>query len=89
VRRVKARRAGRAVVCDIALAEHADVKTLTAWLKRGDKLLGADTMRHPGRHAHMRIKPAKRLRHGHYELLVIAADKHGDQSSKLARITLR
>ena len=76
-------------MCAIALAEDAEVKTLTAWLKHGEKLLGGDTMRHPGARAHMRITAGKRLRRGRYELLVIAADKHGEQSSKVARITLR
>ena len=89
VRRLRARRAGRAVVADVTFEHRADLRWAVVWLSRRGVVVGSATKRRVhGNHAALRIPFHKRLRGGRYELTVGTMDRHGKDEYKTARVVL-
>jgi hypothetical protein len=90
IHRLRARRAGRAVVADIAFEHRADLKWAVVWLSRKNVVIAkATAKRVHGRHAALRMPFKKRLRGGRYELTVGTMDRHGNDEYKTTRIVLQ
>ena len=90
VRRLGARRVGRAVVAEITFNGSASLKSATAWLTRNGIVVAAATVNHVhGHRATVRLQPRKRPRGGRYSLTVATKDRHGHVEYKAARITLQ
>jgi hypothetical protein len=89
VHRLRARRAGRAVVADITFEHHADLKWAVVWLSRSGVVIGSATKRRVhGKQAALRIPFRKRLRGGRYELTVGTMDRNGRDEYKTTRLVL-
>jgi hypothetical protein len=90
IRRLRAHRAGRAVVADVTFEHRAELRWAVVWLSRRGVVIGTATAKHVrGRHTALRIPFRKRLRGGHYELTVGTMDRHGRDDYKTSRITLQ
>jgi hypothetical protein len=90
VRRLRAHRAGRAVVADIAFEHRADLRWAVAWLSRRGVVVGSATARRVrGRNATLKVPFRKRLRGGRYELTVGTMDRHGHDEYKTTKIVLQ
>jgi hypothetical protein len=90
MRRLRARRAGRAVVVDVAFEHPADLKWAVVWLSRKNVVVGTATAKHVhGKHAALKIAFRKRLRGGRYELTVGAMDRRGRDEYKTTQIVLQ
>jgi hypothetical protein len=90
VRRLRARRAGRAVVADITFEHRADLKWAVVWLSRKNVVIGTATAKRVhGRQATLRIPFHKRPRGGRYELTVGTMDRHGNDEYKTTRVVLQ
>lgn len=90
VRRLRARRAGRAVVADLTFEHRADLRWAVVWLSRRGVVIGTATAKRVhGRQAALRIPFRKRLRGGHYELTVGTMDRQGRDEYKTRGITLQ
>jgi hypothetical protein len=91
VRRVVGRRLKRGMRCRLVFAEKSDVKVVSVWLKRGKNTVAADTVHHVrGRdHVAIKLRTARRLRNGHYTLLVQTREHDGAVAIERKRVTLR
>jgi hypothetical protein len=88
--RLRARRAGNAVIADVTFDHKADLKWAVAWLSRRGVVVGSVTARHVhAKQVSLRIPFRKRLRGGHYELTVGTMDHHRHDEYKLVKITLQ
>jgi hypothetical protein len=88
--RLRARRAGNAVIADVTFDHKADLKWAVAWLSRRGVVVGSVTAKHVhAKHASLRIPFRKRLRGGHYELTVGTMDRHRHDEYKKVQITLQ
>jgi hypothetical protein len=89
VRRLTARLLARGVVARVALGSDADVKRVSVWLTRGDKIVAAATVRNPaGRHVAVKLPTSHRLRGGRYALMVATKDREGREQYKRASVLL-
>jgi hypothetical protein len=89
VHRLRARRAGRAVVADMTFEHRADLKWAVVWLSRRGVVVGTATKKHlRGKHAALKIPFRKRLRGGRYELTVGTMDRHGRDEYKTTPVVL-
>jgi hypothetical protein len=86
--RVTARRTPKGVSCGVRLARGAKVTRVTAWLVRGDRVVGAATTRRvkDGR-VKLLVRTAKPLRRSGYEVVLIASSPDGRTASKRTRVT--
>jgi hypothetical protein len=90
IHRLRARRAGRAIVADITFEHRADLRWAVVWLSRRGVVVGSATAKRVhGKHASLRIPFGKRLRGGRYELTVGTMDRHGRDEYKLVKIVLQ
>ena len=91
VRRISVRRLKHGLACKLTLGSKAGVKSLNAWLIRNDRTVSAASVKHVrGReHVSLRLPSKRRLRKGHYELVVQAVDGTGEQTYKRQRLVLR
>jgi hypothetical protein len=90
IRRLRARRAGRAVVADVAFERRADLKWVVVWLSRKNVVIATATAKRVhGRRAALRIPFRKRLSGGRYELTVGTMDRHGNDEYKTTPVVLQ
>jgi hypothetical protein len=90
VSRVRARRAGRAVVADVSFEHRADLKWAVVWLSRNNVVVATAMAKHVhGRHASLRLPFHKRPRGGRYALTVGTKDRHGHDEYKTTRVVLQ
>jgi hypothetical protein len=89
IRRIQVKRTKRGARCVVAFAGSADVRSVTAWLRRGDKLVAATTRNVYAGRLEFNLKAAKRLRKGSYAIDLMAVDSSGEQSYKRKRLTFR
>jgi hypothetical protein len=90
VHRLRARRAGNAVIADVTFEHKADLKWAVVWLSRRGVVIGSATVRHAhAKHLALRIPFRKRLRGGHYELTLGTMDRHRHDEYKQLKITLQ
>lgn len=90
VKRLSARRVGRAVVAEIGFSRGADVKAVSVWLSRKGLAVAVGERRHvhAGRLS-LRLPTERRLHGGHYDLTVETRDRHGHTEYKRVRIALQ
>jgi hypothetical protein len=87
IRRVQVKRTKRGARCVVAFAGSADVRSVTAWLRRGDKILAATSRNVYAGRVEFTLKTAKRPRKGTYDIDVMAVDSSGEQSYQRKRLT--
>ena len=89
LRKVRTRRAGRAVIADISFEHRADLKWAVVWLSRRNVVIATAMAKHVhGRQKSLRIPFRKRPRGGRYELTVGTMDRHGNEEYKSVRFVL-
>ena len=90
IRRLRARRVGRAVVAEVTFNGNVDLKWASAWLTHKGRVVAASTVRHVhGHRTAVRLPTHKRLRGGRYELTLATKDRHGRMEYKQAQIALQ
>ncbi|MEA2445278.1 MAG: hypothetical protein QOJ12_2570 [Thermoleophilales bacterium] len=87
IRRVNVKRTKRGARVVVAFAGSADVRSVTAWLRRGDKIVAATTRSVYAGKLEFNLKTAKRPRKGAYEIDLMAVDSSGEQSYTRKRLT--
>jgi hypothetical protein len=86
IRRIQVKRTKRGARCVVAFAGAADVRSVTAWLRRGDKIVAATTRNVYAGRLEFNLKTAKRPRKGAYDIDLMAVDSSGEQSYKRKRV---
>jgi hypothetical protein len=86
IRRIQVKRTKRGARCVVAFAGTADVRSVTAWLRRGDKIVAATTRNVYAGRLEFNLKAAKRPRKGAYDIDLMAVDSSGEQSYKRKRV---
>jgi hypothetical protein len=90
LRRVRARRAGKAVVADMTFEHPANLKWAAVWLSHNNVVVGTAMAKHVhGRHASVHLLFRKRPRGGRYVLTVGIKDRHGNDEYKTTRVVLQ
>ena len=89
IRSVTVKRGKRGARAVAKLDAGADVRELTAWLYRGDRVVAATTRKVKRSRVEFTLKGAKRLRKGSYEVALMATDAGGERSYKRKPIKLR
>ena len=88
IARATARRSPKGVTCSVRLTGDADVESLTAWLVRGKRIVGAATTSRIAKgRAKLLVRTERPLRRAGYEVVVIATEADGQVASKRARVT--
>jgi hypothetical protein len=88
IRHVKTTRTKRGLNCSVEFAS-GDVRSLTAWLQRGDRFVATAERTVRGHRLRFNVKSPRRLRKGSYVLILIAIDAAGEQTSLRKSLTLR
>ena len=89
IRAISLKRGKRGARCVAKLDADANVRELTAWLRRGDRVVAATTRKVKRSRIEFNLKTAKRLRKGGYEVVLMATNSNGEQSYRAKRVTLR
>jgi hypothetical protein len=88
IKRIQVKRTKRGARCVVAFAGSADVRSVTAWLRRGDKVVAATSRNVYAGRLEFNLKTAKRPRKGSYDIDLMAVDSSGEQSYKRKRVKL-
>jgi hypothetical protein len=89
VRRVKLRRAGRWLRCEVVLRDDVDADRVRCRLVRNGRRLATAAGAPDGGRAVMRLEAARRLDAGSYTLVVTAIGADGRATSERKRVTVR
>jgi hypothetical protein len=90
VRRIAARRTARGVVAELDFNGSVDLKSVTAWLFRGSRVVASASVRRVhGKRKSFKLPMRKRPRGGRYELIVATKDRAGREEYKRKKIVLQ
>jgi hypothetical protein len=90
LRRISARRTARGLVAEVDFNGSVDLKSVSAWLLRGDKVVAAASVRRVhGKHTAFKLPTRTRPRGGRYDLIVATKDRAGRDEFKRRKIVLQ
>jgi hypothetical protein len=89
IRSVETKRTKRGAKVVVELDPSADIRELTGWLKRDERVVATNSLKVRRKRAAFNLKPGRKLRNGVYQLTLIAVDADGDQHARNVRVRLR